>query len=184
MITLVKQDYFKNKKLYNDIESQLRDALDLSIPITHVGSTAIPDMYGKNIIDILIGAQNLEQFEEITEILKRKGYVASQKSRDEIYQFFSSVATETTSGDVHIHLVISNTDRYREFIILKDYLLQNKNEALNYSNLKKEIVNNGITDRKEYKAIKSEYVTNLIARAKIWYNEESKEEHLWIKKNY
>lgn len=178
MITLVKQDYLKNKKLYNDVESQLRDALDLSIPITHVGSTAIPDMYGKNIIDILIGAQNLEQFEEITEILKRKGYVASQKSRDEIYQFFSSVAAETTSGDVHIHLVISNTDRYREFIILKDYLLQNKNEALNYSNLKKEIVNNGITDRKEYKAIKSEYVTKLIARAKIWYNEENKEEHL------
>ena len=33
-------------------------------------------------------------------------------------------------------------------------------------------MNNGITDRKEYKAIKSEYVTKLIARAKIWYNEE------------
>lgn len=47
MITLVKQDYLKNKKLYNDVESQLRDALDLSIPITHEGSTAIPDMYGK-----------------------------------------------------------------------------------------------------------------------------------------
>ena len=45
-----------------------------------------------------------------------------------------------------------------------------REEALNYSNFKKEIINKGITDRKEYKAIKSKYVTDMLARAKEWYS--------------
>ncbi len=62
-----------------------------------------------------------------------------------------------------------DTERYAEFIILRDYLINNNEEAINYSNLKKEIVDKGITDRREYKAIKSPYVTNLLARAKESY---------------
>ena len=67
-------------------------------------------------------------------------------------------------------MVIIETERYSEFIILKEFLLENREEALNYSNFKKEIINKGITDRKEYKAIKSKYVTDMLARAKEWYS--------------
>ena len=59
-----------------------------------------------------------------------------------------------------------DTERYSEFIILRGYLLNNDEEAINYSNLKKEIIDKGITDRREYKAIKSPYVTALLNRAK------------------
>lgn len=62
-----------------------------------------------------------------------------------------------------------DTERYSEFIILRDYLLNNNEEATNYSKLKKEIIDKGITDRREYKAIKSPYVTELLSRAKIFY---------------
>lgn len=171
MVTIIKQDYTENKKNYNHIEEDLRKDIDKSIPITQVGSTAIPDMYGKNIIDILIGVNDKNQFEDITKVLVNKGFVPSKKSEDGIYQFFSSTEAETGSGDTHIHLVISNAERYSEFIILKDYLLNNKEEALNYSNFKKKIISDGITDRKQYKTVKSEYVTNLLARAKKWYGE-------------
>lgn len=103
-----------------------------SIPIDHVGSTAIPKMkYGKNIIDILIGAKDTIQFDKIKQILEREGYVASQKSKDNIYQFFSSTAEETRAGDVHIHLVILDSDRYQEFLILKKYLLSHEEEVKN-----------------------------------------------------
>lgn len=173
-VTLIHQDYLENRKLYNSIEEELRAELEKSIPIEHVGSTAIPDMCGKNIIDILIGAKDVKQFEEITNFLKGKRFIASQKSEDGIYQFFSSKPFETGSGDIHIHLVILNTERYSEFIILKEYLLQNKNEALNYSDFKKEIISKGITERREYKAVKSKYVANLISKAKEWYNKNVK----------
>ena len=43
--------------------------------------------------------------------------------------FFSSTSKETLSGDIHIHLVIKNTQRYSDFIMLRNYLLNNKTEA-------------------------------------------------------
>ncbi len=96
MVLLVKQDYNENKKIYENVENELRKKISADIPITHVGSTAIPNiLYGKNIIDILIGAKDKKQFEYITSILIDDGYVPSQKSKDDIYQFFSSIAGET-----------------------------------------------------------------------------------------
>lgn len=168
MVILEVQDFIENKNLYNKIYEDLRSDLDESIPINHVGSTAIPDMVGKNIIDILIGAVDENQFEELIKYFIRKGFIPSLKSKTDIYQFFSSKEGETSSGDIHIHLVKMGTERYDEFLILRDYLLNNKEEAFNYSNLKKELIESGIIDRKEYKNAKSEYVTKLIERAKFW----------------
>ncbi len=170
MVELIKQNFIENKKIYQNVETKLRKRIETNIPINHVGSTAIPNIeYGKNIIDILIGAVNNLQFEKIKQILIEEGYVASQKSKDEIYQFFSSTASETGSGDVHIHLVIIDTERYKEFLILRDYLLSHDDEAKNYSDFKIKILELGNRDRKEYKKTKSEYVTNLLNRSKDWY---------------
>lgn len=166
MVELKKQNYRKNKELYNKIEKELRENLDKSIPIDQVGSTVIPNMYGKNIIDILIGAIDEEEFDKITNISEKMNYVGSKKSKDLIYQFFASTEEETGDGDVHIHLVIKNTERYSEFLILRQYLLNNTEEAKNYSDFKRKIINSGIEDRREYKKIKSEYVSALLERAK------------------
>ena len=94
------------------------------------------------------------------------GFFASTNSRTDIYQFFASWQGETGEGDVHIHLGIVGTERYEEFIILRDYLLSRKDEAQNYKQCKIDLIEKGITDRRAYRAAKSEYVTKLIARAK------------------
>ena len=166
MVELVRQNFKENKKLYKKIEKNLRQNLDKTISISHVGSTAIPNMWGKNIIDILIGAKDNEEFNQIKSVLERLDFSGSEKSKDEIYQFFSSTENETKAGDVHIHLVINDTQRYSDFIILKNYLLNNKNEAKNYSDLKRNLIKNNVTDRKEYKSIKSKYVSDLLERAR------------------
>lgn len=166
MVELVRQNLRINKKLYKHIEDELRQCLDKDIILEHVGSTVIPNMFGKNIIDILIGVNNNEQLKKTIKILEEKGFVSSSKHHDNIYQFMSSTAKETHEGDIHLHLVIKNSERFNEFIILKQYLLNNKEEAKTYSDFKKKILKNGYEDRKEYKKIKSEYVSNLLKRAK------------------
>ena len=169
MVELIKQDFDKNKKIYQNIEKELRTKISINVPITHVGSTAIPNMYGKNIIDILIGAKDKKQFDEIAKELIDCGFIPSNNSKTDVYQFFASKKEETGSGDIHIHLVMENTNRYLDFIILKKYLLANKEEALAYSNYKKQIISQGITERKKYKSIKSEYVTELLERARKYF---------------
>ena len=169
MVELVEQNFDKNKKIYENIEKKLKTKIKIEVPITHVGSTAIPNMYGKNIIDILIGAKDKKQFNEIAKELINIGFIPSNSCNADVYQFFASKKEETSSGDIHIHLVMENTERYSDFIILKNYLLNNKKEALAYSNYKKQIIDKGILERKEYKSIKSEYVTKLLKRAKEYF---------------
>lgn len=166
MVDLVKQNLKKNKKIFDNVKRELRKELSINIPIEHVGSTAISYMYGKNIIDILIGAEDIREFEYIKNVLEEHNFIASEKSRNEIYQFFASSSNETSSGDVHIHLVIKNTQRFLDFIILRNYLLKNRKEVREYSSLKKKLIKNGIMDRKDYKKRKSEYVSDLLNRAR------------------
>lgn len=166
MVELEIQDFEKNKKAYKKVEQSLKNVLGESVQVHHVGSTAIPDMCGKNIIDVLVGAKNDQEFGEMRDKIETMGYFASQNSKSEIYQFFASKQGETGSGDTHIHLVIMGTDRYDDFLTLRDYLLSNKKEAEDYMNHKKELISLGVTDRKQYRATKSLYVSALIERAR------------------
>lgn len=169
MIKIIRQNYKENKVIYNKIKNELVRKIGKTNTIDHIGSTAIPDMFGKNIIDILIGAKDINEFEKIKNILICKGYSCSNKTKEKEYQFFSSTKKETSSGDVHIHLTILGTNRYNEFLILKEYLLNNKKEAKEYSNFKQKIIEEGIKDRRKYKEIKSKYVEDLLNKAKKIY---------------
>ncbi len=136
------------------------------IPIDHVGSTAIPKMSGKNIIDILIGVKNLNMFTELVKKITDLGYFSSEKSKTTEYQFFASRKEETQSGDNHIHLVLLGTDRYNDFLILKNYLLKHPEMAKTYVNYKKDVIKLSEKKRSEYKRIKSVFVSELIKMAK------------------
>ena len=171
MVELIVQDFNKNKQAYEAQKQNLQKVLGADIDIHHVGSTAIPNIVGKNIIDILLGANSNQQFDYYFQKLTNLGFFASQNSKTDIYTFFASSQSETSSGDVHIHLVIKNTERYNEFLILKKYLLEVPQEAENYSNHKKQILSQTL-ERKQYRQIKSEYVSALIERAKKYCNQQ------------
>ena len=106
------------------------------------------------------------EFEYIKTVLVNLGYVPSIKSKSDIYEFFSSRVEETHSGDIHINLAILDTERYNDFIILRDFLMNNNLEARKYSDFKRKLILNCTIDRKEYNNTKSEYVSKLIRKEK------------------
>lgn len=166
MVTLERQNIKENTKRYNKEVKRIRNVIGKDYPINHVGSTALPYMIGKNIIDILIGVSNDNEMEDLTKKLKQLGFYPGKKSNGNIYRFFASTEKETKSGDIHIHLVKIDSDRYKDFLILKEYLLINKEERKAYAKLKKEILKDGYNIREDYKNIKSKYVTDLLNRAR------------------
>lgn len=170
MVEVVFQDFAKNKEMYSKIKYSLINALGENVPVNHVGSSAIPNMVGKNIIDVLVGAKDDKQFQQFREIISKEGYFASKNNTNPIYQFFASKEEETSAGDVHIHLAIIGTERYDEFLLLRDYLLQNESEAQAYACHKKELVKLGVIDRANYRNTKSQYVSALIERAKKYFD--------------
>lgn len=166
MVKIVKQDFEKNREIFESIKANLQKNLNEDIAIEHVGSTAIPNMYGKNIIDILIGAKDIDEFNYIKSVLEKNRFYSSGKSKNDEYQFFASRIDETKSGDIHIHLAIKESQRYKDFILLRNYLLDNDDKAKEYSDFKISLIKNGVKDREEYKRLKSEYVSNLIKNAR------------------
>lgn len=94
------------------------------------------------------------------------GYFDSTNFSSDIYHSFASRVEETDDGDVHIHLCLTNTDRYDDFVVLCDYLRKNPSKVKVYSDFKLKLIQNEVTERKNYRAEKSTYVTDLIKRAK------------------
>ena len=168
MVELEVQDFNKNKKIFDSVKDTIISALG-NVEVHHVGSTAIPDMIGKSIIDVLVGVDSEDSFSYCSKKLQELGYCPSANSKTNIYQFFASKDVETTSGDVHIHLCIMGTDRYNEFIILRDYLLVSKKEVRAYIRCKQDILSEGNLDRHHYRNTKSAYVSALILRAKEYF---------------
>ena len=175
MVNLEKQNYDENKSIFVSLSRELRRHLTSVHEIEHVGSTAIPEIeYGKNIIDILIGVDSENSFQKTYNELIALGYYPSKNTESNIYHFFASSDRETHSGDVHIHLCMEHTDRHDEFLILRDYLLANVDEACKYSDYKLRLLEAGYGERSDYRREKSKYVTDLISRAKA-YQLKSKE---------
>lgn len=171
MVEIIKQNFEENKKKFNETKQILSSIFGEKTPIDHVGSTAIPDIYGKNIIDILVGAKDEEEFAKFDKLILKLGYRGSDNNKTNIYRFFASKFGETGNGDTHIHLGIIGTKRYEDFLILRDYLLSHPDEAKKYSDHKKQLIEQNITDRKLYRKTKSKYVEALFEKI---YSEKDK----------
>lgn len=165
MVELKKQNFEENKKIFNGVKSILCATLGANTQIEHVGSTALPNMIGKDIIDILVVASDYGEFEIFKAKISELGYFPSTKSATEVYQFFASKPTETGAGDIHVHLSIEGTKRCNDFIVLRDYLLNNPQEAKNYARFKACILKHFSSDRGEYRRVKSDYVSKLIDKS-------------------
>ena len=168
MVEIVKQNYHDNKVKFKKIKKELLNILDNKCIINHVGSTAIPRMCGKNIIDILIGVSTIQELEEASKVLENNSYYIG-KSSTVRYHFLASSKEETKSGDIHLHLAIINEKRYNNFLYLKDYLLDNPDISKEYMNYKMDLIKKYGIDRSKYRKIKSGYVNKLIKEARKYH---------------
>lgn len=153
--------------------SRLVSILGNGVTIEHVGSTAVPGVGGKNIVDILIGVKSLSEMKKVCETLTNSGYFFSEKSATNEYRFLASREEETRAGDFHIHLSIKGCQRYKDFILLRNFLRADKNEANKYFTYKRACQVKSSGSRKRYKYMKAKYVDALILKAREYYEDQS-----------
>ncbi len=151
-----------DKKIVEKFDRQKNKILKAigNFEIHHVGSTAIPGLGSKGIIDILIGIDNWKQATEIVERLKKIGFLhvhLKEKGR-----IFLSKKTGLSLSNVHIHIAIKQSKAYKELLFFRDYLKKNKKEAKNYYNLKKFWLKKSNGDRKKYGELKNEYINKIL----------------------
>lgn len=131
--------------------------------IHHVGSTAIPEVGGKGIIDILIALDGWEEKERAVEKLKSIGFTHIHP--EENGRIFLSNIKDTKCGDIHIHLVKKDSKDYREKLLFRDLLRKNKNEAQRYRELKYKYIQEVDGDRDKYNKLKESYIEEILEKA-------------------
>ena len=132
--------------------------------IEHIGSTAVPNLGGKNIIDIMVGVNNADEANECLFPLEEIGYkdVTPQPNDTEWYY---CLGKRDQRVRYHLHLVKFNGKHWKKHIIFRDFLRRNPEVAQVYFNLKKELAAKYGTDRLGYTEAKSEFIKSTISRA-------------------
>ena len=155
-----------------DIEGQntcakIRSILgDDIVDVQHVGSTSVKWICAKPIIDIAVAVNSFHDFMKHDEELKGNGIIY-RKQDVPGQHLYRSGDLDNDIVTHYIHVVISNSEAWNNYINFRDYLNDNKEEALRYEELKKDLCAKFPNDRNSYVNGKHELITELLVKARI-----------------
>jgi GrpB-like predicted nucleotidyltransferase (UPF0157 family) len=135
-----------------------RVALDAAIGdwvvggIHHVGSTAVPDLAAKPIVDILVGVESLAASRACFDRLAALGYVYAPYRAEEMHWFCKPDPTRRTH---QLHLVPIGSPKYVHELAFRDYLRGHRDVADEYAALKCELTTRFADDREAYTAARA-----------------------------
>lgn len=153
-----RQSFRHEQKKLNEVFG--RDALE----IQHVGSTAIPGILAKPIIDIALIAPSLQKAKRYKKKLKEIGYEIKKNDIRKERLFFTKGPEEKRTHYLHVGEIGSG---YAEDMILfRDYLCKHKGIAKKYSGLKESLAKKYQYKREIYTAKKEKLVKKIIKKAK------------------
>ncbi len=132
--------------------------------IHHIGSTAVPGLGGKGIIDIMIGIKNWEEAKDIVKKLKKIGF--GHVHPREKGRLFLSKHHEHTPNSINIDIVIRGGRRHKELLFFRDYLRKHKKEIKKLFKLKLKWLKEARGDRKRYFELKENYVKQILKNCK------------------
>ena len=139
--------------------------------IEHVGSTSVEGMWAKPQIDILVIVDDLSVADSLIAQMGSKGYEYQPDFNKYSERYF---IRDAPSGErlISIHVMQSDNPQALSHIHFRDYLQEHRPERDLYSQVKREAYESGV-DRAEYPKRKKEILSDLLERAKQWYDEKT-----------
>jgi GrpB-like predicted nucleotidyltransferase (UPF0157 family) len=128
--------------------------------IHHVGSTAVPALDAKPVIDILVGIDDLPSGRACFEPVARLGYLYAPYLPDEMHWFCKPHPARRTH---HLHLVPVGSARYRDELGFRDRLRDDSLAARQYAALKHDLAVRFEHDREAYTEAKGAFVRSVLA---------------------
>jgi len=123
--------------------------------IHHVGSTAVPGLEAKPVIDILVGVCDLESSRGCLGVLEGLGYLYAPYRDDEMHWLCKPSRFHRTH---HLHLVPAGSRRFRDELAFRDRLRHEPDLASRYGALKRRLAAEWVNDRERYTAAKGEFI--------------------------
>ena len=131
-------------------------------PIEHIGSTAVPGLLAKPIIDLMMPVADLESSRPAIKLLKRSGYVYADYRSDVMHWFCKPSLQARTH---HLHLVPFESPLWNERLTFRDYIRKHPQYATTYANLKRKLAKEFRFDREAYTEAKGPFVKYIVGLA-------------------
>jgi GrpB-like predicted nucleotidyltransferase (UPF0157 family) len=146
---------------------RIRQALgDVAVGADHVGSTAVPGLAAKPIVDLQLCVDRLEPRDRYLQPLERMGYLFVSAPDSPDRYFFAKPPERPRTH--HLHVCAAGSATEFRHIAVRDFLRAHAHEAATYEALKRELVARHPQDRLAYIEGKDTYVTALQKRAVTW----------------
>lgn len=152
--------------MYEEESQRILNATgDLLVTIEHIGSTAVPGLAAKPIIDLMAAVRRLTDAEECIEPLQTVGYeyVAEYNEIMPERRYFRKGPPERRTH--HLHIVEFTGDFWTRHLLFRDYLRAHPKEAQEYCRLKKDLSAKYRTDREGYTEAKASFIESVISKA-------------------
>ncbi len=152
---------------YKEIESLLQRLL-ADYPdcrISHIGSTAIPDIKAKNIIDVLVEIPSEASIEDVAHLMEKNGFIimSTASKRISLNKGYTKYGFADKVYHIHLRFFGDNDELY-----FRDYLTAFPEVAKEYEQLKMGLWRKYEYDREAYTEAKGEFIRK-------WTNEALKE---------
>ena len=131
--------------------------------INHIGSTAIPNIKAKPIVDILVEVAENVNWRRIKELLEKQDYICMSESENRISfnKGYTSAGYAEKVFHIHFHRIGDNDE-----ILFRDYLISHPDAALAYERLKVSLLPKYTNNRDGYTNAKSAFIKKILTAAK------------------
>jgi GrpB-like predicted nucleotidyltransferase (UPF0157 family) len=134
---------------------------DLAERIEHIGSTSVPGLSAKPLIDILVTVAHLGPVNLYIERLGSLGYT--------YFPVLGSTARYSFGKGIphthHIHIVEHGGQEHIRLLTFRDYLRTHPDTARQYETLKRQLANRFHSDRQAYNQAKTDFIRSIVMKA-------------------
>jgi GrpB-like predicted nucleotidyltransferase (UPF0157 family) len=152
-------------KMFKQMRARLAAALgDTAIRIDHVGSTAVPGLAAKPVIDIQVSVADVEDEDAYREQIEACGF--GLRYRELGHRYFRPPPGLPRDFQVHVCTIGSKWER--DHLLFRDFLRTHVEEARRYEAVKSDVAGHHRIDRIAYTDAKGPLIAELLATAEEW----------------
>jgi GrpB-like predicted nucleotidyltransferase (UPF0157 family) len=147
---------------FKEESKRLHEALGAqALDIQHIGSTAIPGMVAKPIVDIAVTVAALDELTPIIAAFERAGYAYKGEYGLAGRHFF-------VKGDPvthHVHVVQRDSVHWRDWLRFRDYMRSHDEDVKAYCRFKLDLAQRFHHNRDAYTEAKTPFITTILEKA-------------------
>ena len=175
---MVKENLLINKQKYTFLpynkqylsmflkeKNKIEKSLGENIKMEHVGSTSVPKLGGKGIIDIAIKTPR-NKLDQFLKKLHKLGYEHNLEHQRNNKRVFLQKKIRYGGKERRIHIHLTLDDKFwNSFIVLREYLRNHEKERDKYAKLKRKATKFAKGNGKKYREYKDKFLNNLTKQA-------------------